>query len=118
MAIVENMSYFLCKHGTKHRPFGRGKAAELAAMIGISPESATYQLPLSAEMNSAAETGNPTVLSAPDSLEALVYTRLGKAIIEGGLRVSSERTMRKSPIVYYDATRGGIVVRYYPYLTI
>ncbi len=110
MAIVENMSYFLCDHGTKHRPFGRGRTAELAAITNISPERAIFQLPLSAELNSAAESGNPTVLSAPDSSEALVYSQLGEAIIEGVLRVSSERTMRKLPIVYYDAARGGIVV--------
>ncbi len=110
MAIVENMSYFLCDHGTKHRPFGRGKTAELAEMTNISPKSATFQLPLSAELNSAAENGNPTVLAAPNSPEALVYSQLGEAIIEGALIASSERTTTKSPTVWYDAPRSGIVV--------
>ncbi len=110
MAIVENMSYFLCEHGTKHRPFGRGKSAELAAMTNMSPKPATFQLPLNAEVNLAAENGNPTVISAPESSEALVYSHLGEAIIEGMLRVSSERAITKLPIVYHDPARGGIVV--------
>ena len=50
LAVVENMSYFTCKHGEKYYPFGRGDLSNLTKIIGeanqnkMVPEAVTFPL--------------------------------------------------------------------------
>ena len=50
VAVVENMSYFKCKHGEIYYPFGRGDLSQLTKIIGdanqnkMMPEAVTFPL--------------------------------------------------------------------------
>lgn len=60
MAVVENMSYFKCKHGEMYYPFGRGDLSKLTKIIGeanqnrMMPEAVMF--PLSDQLS---QTGAP-----------------------------------------------------------
>jgi Mrp family chromosome partitioning ATPase len=57
LAVVENMSYFVCDGGGKHYPFGKGALEESVKHI--------FQLPISTLTNNANDAGVPLTLSRP-----------------------------------------------------
>jgi Mrp family chromosome partitioning ATPase len=105
LALVENMSYFTCEHGTVYRPFGVGKTKELAKEAGVAPP---FELPLSRDIDLANSTAKPITLCAPHAPEAAVYHDLAREVVMGMLRAG--RIQRLSPTLRYDSRRG-IVLR-------
>ncbi len=57
LGVVENMSYFVCEHGTDYDIFGRGGAEMMAQELGVPFLGA---LPITPELRENCDTGNPT----------------------------------------------------------
>ncbi len=71
LSVVENMAYFDCVHGERHRPFGPGHARQLVEECGLAP-GCVFSLPLSAAVAKGSDCGDPVSLSDPDGEEAKV----------------------------------------------
>ena len=85
IGIVENMSYFVCsKCGERHEIFGHGGAREEAARLGVP---FLGEVPLDKEVRIRSDSGEPVVVSMPDSLHATIYKDIARqvwAAVEGG----------------------------------
>jgi ATP-binding protein involved in chromosome partitioning len=85
IGIVENMSYFVCtKCGERHEIFGHGGARQEADRLGVP---FLGEVPLDKEVRIRSDSGEPVVVSMPDSLHAAIYRDIARqvwAAIEGG----------------------------------
>ncbi|MDO8354150.1 MAG: Mrp/NBP35 family ATP-binding protein, partial [Aestuariivirga sp.] len=85
IGIVENMSYFVCtKCGERHEIFGHGGAREEAERLGVP---FLGEVPLDKEVRIRSDSGEPVVVSMPDSLHATIYKDIARqvwAAVEGG----------------------------------
>jgi ATP-binding protein involved in chromosome partitioning len=76
LGIVENMSYHRCPScGHESHIFGAGGAERMA---GESGTEVLGQLPLDEAIRQQADSGKPTVVSAPDSEAAEIYRRIAR----------------------------------------
>jgi ATP-binding protein involved in chromosome partitioning len=76
LGIVENMSYHRCPScGHESHIFGSGGAERMAREYG---GEVLGQLPLDEAIRSQADSGKPTVVSAPDSPAAEIYRRIAR----------------------------------------
>ena len=88
VGVVENMSYFVCPHcSDKHRIFGAGGGARLAAELNVP---LLAEVPFFPDVLSGGDRGDPIVLSQPD-------TPAGKALLDlagrlGGLFPARDAT--------------------------
>jgi ATP-binding protein involved in chromosome partitioning len=57
LGLVENMSYFICEHGSEHDIFGRGGAAKMAEQLGV-PLLGT--IPIHMDLVRHSDAGDPT----------------------------------------------------------
>lgn len=71
LSVVENMAYFDCNHGERHRPFGLGHAKKLVEECGVL-DSSVFSLPLSPAVAAGSDCGDPVALSHQDGEEAKV----------------------------------------------
>ncbi len=63
VGVVENLSYFICEHGTSYEVFGQGGGARLASKLGV-PLLARIPLVSAVHNQPAALLVNPTALSS------------------------------------------------------
>lgn len=78
VAVVENMSYFLCgKCGEKHRLFGEGAMRRIVEQFGIRN---AIELPLDPAVAEHCDNGTPMVAALPDSPVSLGYRELAGAV--------------------------------------
>jgi ATP-binding protein involved in chromosome partitioning len=71
LGIIENMSYFVChKCGERHEIFGHGGAHMEADRLGVP---FLGEIPLDPEMRMRSDSGQPIVVSRPDSLQAAIF---------------------------------------------
>jgi ATP-binding protein involved in chromosome partitioning len=79
--VVENMSAFVCEHGTSYPLFGQGGGAELAATIGAE---LLAQIPLEAAVAAGGDEGTPVALTgdghAAQALRALAQTIVTRTV--------------------------------------
>ena len=76
LGIVENMSYHRCPScGHESHIFGAGGAERMAREYGTE---LLGQLPLDEAIREQADSGKPTVVSAPDSPAAEIYRRIAR----------------------------------------
>lgn len=79
VAVVENMSYFLCPNcDQKHRVFGEGAMKKLQKQFGFQN---TFEVPIIPEITQTADNGVPFVLDFSDSPVASIYTDLAKSVV-------------------------------------
>jgi ATP-binding protein involved in chromosome partitioning len=76
--VIENMSYFLCDHGTRYELFGSGGGQALADRLRV-PLMGT--IPLDPILMEFADKGAPIVLQAPDSEVAQAYDRTASELV-------------------------------------
>ena len=85
LGIVENMSYFTCdKCGERHDIFGHGGARAEAERIGVP---FLGEVPLDKEVRIRSDSGEPVVVSLPQSAHAAIYKDIAKLVwqqLEGG----------------------------------
>jgi len=80
LGVVENMSYYLCrKCGHRHEIFSHGGGARLAAGLGVP---FLGELPIIPELREGGDTANPLVASKPTHPGSLVFSSIGKNIID------------------------------------
>jgi ATP-binding protein involved in chromosome partitioning len=78
LGIVENMSYFCCPScGHRSEIFGHGGARNEAEKLGVP---FLGEIPLDAELRKRSDSGQPIVVSDPDSEHAKVYRAMAAAI--------------------------------------
>ena len=78
LGLVENMSGFHCPHcGERTDVFGSGGGRKLAAIAGVP---FLGEVPMGAAVVGACDTGRPTVIEAPESLEAKAFVQLAENV--------------------------------------
>ena len=76
LGLVENMSGFECRHcGQREEIFGSGGARRFAAANGIP---FLGEIPLSTDIRTTSDEGNPIVQSTPESLSARAFLRVAE----------------------------------------
>jgi ATP-binding protein involved in chromosome partitioning len=81
LGIVENMSYFECtKCGERHEIFGHGGARLEAERLGVP---FLGEVPLDLDVRIRSDSGQPIVVSAPDSPHAAIYRSLADKVWAG-----------------------------------
>ena len=75
--VVENMSAFVCEHGSSYPLFGEGGGAELAATIGAE---LLAQIPLEAAVAAGGDSGLPVALGG-DGHAARAFRELAERIV-------------------------------------
>jgi ATP-binding protein involved in chromosome partitioning len=76
LGLVENMSGFECRHcGQREEIFGSGGARRFAAASGIP---FLGEIPLSTDIRTTSDKGNPIVQSMPESLSARAFLRVAE----------------------------------------
>ncbi len=75
--VVENMSAFICEHGTSYPLFGSGGGAELAETIGAE---LLAQIPLEAAVAAGGDAGTPVALDG-DGHAARAFRALAERIV-------------------------------------
>lgn len=93
LGVVENMSYFICEHGTEYDIFGRGGAEQMAQRLNLPFLGA---LPINPKIRENADRGQPTKNFEGDDglardLESLVTT------FENQVALASMRVTGKRP---------------------
>jgi len=79
VAVVENMSYFVCGNcSERHEIFGQGAMRKLIDQFGIQN---AFSLPVEPEVSAACDSGDPIVAEKPDSEIAGCYRDLADAVI-------------------------------------
>ncbi len=78
LGIVENMSYFMCtKCGERHEIFGHGGARDEAEKLGLP---FLGEVPLDKELRIRSDSGQPIVVSAPDSHHTGLYRAIAETV--------------------------------------
>ena len=78
LGIVENMSYFMCsKCGERHEIFGHGGARDEAEKLGLP---FLGEVPLDKDLRIRSDSGQPIVVSLPDSLHSKLYRKIADTI--------------------------------------
>ncbi len=80
LGIVENMSYFVCtKCGERHEIFGHGGARMEAERLGVP---FLGEIPLDLDVRIRSDSGQPIVVSLPDSPHTAVYRSIAAKVWE------------------------------------
>ncbi|MAS06263.1 MAG: iron-sulfur cluster carrier protein ApbC [Ahrensia sp.] len=80
LGIVENMSYFVCPDcGSQHDIFGHGGAQKEAERIGVPFLGG---IPLDMKIRETSDSGEPIVVSDPDSPHAEAYRAIARTVWE------------------------------------
>ncbi len=78
LGVAENMSYFVDPAGIKHTLFGVGGGIVTAEKLGTT---LLGQVPLIPEIRQGGDTGEPIVVSAPESLAAGVFREIADTLL-------------------------------------
>jgi ATP-binding protein involved in chromosome partitioning len=80
LGIVENMSYYLCRHcGEREEIFGHGGGKKTAAMLGVP---FLGEVPLDAKVVVGGDTGEPIVSSDPSAPASLAFMELARQVVQ------------------------------------
>ena len=80
LGIVENMSYFICKHcGEREEIFGHGGGKRTAEMLGVP---FLGEIPIDPRVVVGGDTGQPIVVSQPDSIAAEAFRDIARQIVK------------------------------------
>jgi len=105
LAVVENMSYFVCDScKERHRPFGKGALERLVAEYGI--ENA-FDLPMQAAVTESCDRGVPLVLAHPTGDLKHRYAQIAGAVVREIERLENNALFK--PEVRYEKGRGIVV---------
>jgi len=80
LGIVENMSYFICRHcGEREEIFGHGGGQKTAAMLDVP---FLGEVPIDPKVVVGGDTGEPIVVSEPQSPAAAAFRELARQVAE------------------------------------
>jgi Mrp family chromosome partitioning ATPase/DUF971 family protein len=102
VAVVENMSYFVCPdNGKKYYVFGRGARQKLVDQFGIRN---SFEIPLEPDISRLSDSGTPVALADPEGTAAKLYLEIASAVVREVARIEHGGISR--PKVSYSADRG------------
>ncbi len=78
LGVIENMSEFVAPDGSRHAIFGTGGGARLAALTGAP---LVGSVPIEAAVSEGGDSGQPVVLSAPDTAAAVALRAIADRIV-------------------------------------
>lgn len=79
VAVVENMSYFVCdKCDTRHEFFGAGALRKLVEQFGFEN---TISLPVDPQISAHCDAGQPIVLESPEAAASKDYFNLADVVV-------------------------------------
>jgi ATP-binding protein involved in chromosome partitioning len=80
LGIVENMSYFICRHcGQREEIFGHGGGKRTAEMLGVP---FLGEVPIDPKVVIGGDSGEPIVASDPSSPAAQAFVELARLVAE------------------------------------
>lgn len=80
LGIVENMSYYICRHcGEREEIFGHGGGRKTAGMLGVP---FLGEVPIDPKVVVGGDTGEPIVASDPDSPAGTAFRELARQVVE------------------------------------
>jgi ATP-binding protein involved in chromosome partitioning len=80
LGIVENMSYFICRHcGEREEIFGHGGGKRTAEMLGVP---FLGEVPIDPKVVIGGDSGQPIVVAEPDSVAAGAFREIARQIVE------------------------------------
>ena len=80
LGIVENMSYFICRHcGEREEIFGHGGGQKTAEMLGVP---FLGEVPIDPKVVVGGDTGEPIVSSNPDAPASLAFREVARQVVE------------------------------------
>ena len=80
LGIVENMSYFICRHcGQREEIFGHGGGRKTAEMLGVP---FLGEVPIDPKVVIGGDTGEPIVVMDPQSAAAQAFTSIAAKVVE------------------------------------
>jgi ATP-binding protein involved in chromosome partitioning len=98
LGFVENMSYYNCPHcGQKEYIFGQGGGEHLGRQLGVP---LLGQLPLDVAVRVGGDTGQPVVVSAPESPAAMALRQAAETIAAALHNLSPVRSTSPGYTVY------------------
>jgi len=80
--VIENMSAFICEHGTSYPLFGTGGGARLAGQVGVP---LLGQIPLEPSVAAGGDSGRPAVLGEGPAADA--FGELARVLVEEAVPV-------------------------------
>ncbi len=79
--MIENMSYYICQNcGNKDHIFGHNGAKNTAENMDVNFLGA---IPLNSFVRESGDSGQPIVISKPESTEAIAFKNIARKIIDG-----------------------------------
>ena len=88
LGIVENMSYFICRHcGEREEIFGHGGGKKTAEMLGVP---FLGEVPIDPRVVVGGDTGKPIVVLDPGSAAAQAFMQLARQIVDQVTHVHAE----------------------------
>jgi len=79
LGIVENMSYFICRHcGQREEIFGHGGGRKTAEMLGVP---FLGEVPIDPKVVIGGDTGEPIVVMDPESAAAQAFTSIAAKVV-------------------------------------
>jgi DUF971 family protein len=105
LAVVENMSHFVCDNcDKKHFPFGQGALDRLGKQYGIENR---FEIPMLAEMTRLSDLGRPAVLEEPTTKLSSYYQDIADAVVREISRL--EHGTLVQPTVRFEEGKGIVV---------
>ncbi|HMP88570.1 MAG TPA: P-loop NTPase [Kiritimatiellia bacterium] len=106
VALVENMSYFLCPDcSSRHHLFGQGARQRIQELYGIKN---TFELPIDPELSRCGDGGIPQVLVQPSSETSRLFIDLADSVLHE-IKKLTDGTSAKPRVTYVPGT--GIEIR-------
>jgi ATP-binding protein involved in chromosome partitioning len=90
LGVAENMSYFLDPSGQRHALFGEGGGKKTADSLGTV---LLGQVPLIPEIRAGGDSGQPVVVSAPDSVAGKIFRDIGDTLLAQLARKTAPATV-------------------------
>lgn len=98
LGIVENMSFFLCPScGERSDIFGHGGARKEADKLGVP---FLGEVPLHMDIREKSDSGQPIVISEPDSPQAKIYRDIAESAWAG---IDEEQSARSAPEIVIES---------------
>jgi ATP-binding protein involved in chromosome partitioning len=89
LGVAENMSYFVDPAGNKHMLFGSGGGIVIAEKLGTT---LLGQVPLLSEIRAGGDSGEPIVVSTPQSEAGAVFRDIGETLLTRLARPAAPRS--------------------------
>lgn len=79
LGLIENMSYFVCEHGSRYEIFGNGGGRKAAEQLGVA---FLAEIPLVAEQRSKADDGLPVVVYDTNGEQAGRFKTMAQTVVK------------------------------------